>query len=67
MLKIMLNSKALTVDGEQNLEQLLLAQGFVDTHFAVAVNQDFVPRPLHATTFLHEGDVIETVAPMQGG
>jgi len=67
MLSIKLNNAPLTVDAKLNLADLLAQQGFLDAHFAVAINQNFVARSRYAETYLQEGDVVETVAPMQGG
>lgn len=35
--------------------------------FAVAVNRAFVPRSLHATRALAEGDRVEVIRPVTGG
>lgn len=35
--------------------------------YAIAVNEQFVPRAHYASTQLNEGDRIEILSPMQGG
>ncbi len=36
-------------------------------HFAIAINQRFIPRSMYEITLLREGDRIEFISPMQGG
>ena len=35
--------------------------------FAVALNGEFIPQSLHASTTINEGDSIELLSPIQGG
>jgi len=35
--------------------------------FAIAINEEFVPRANYAATQLRDGDQIELLVPMQGG
>jgi sulfur carrier protein len=35
--------------------------------FAVAVNDQFIPKGAYETTLLNHGDRIDIIAPMQGG
>jgi sulfur carrier protein len=64
---------AITVNGErQPLEPGatladLLRNREGNHRVAAAVNGDFVPRSRHAEYLLKDGDVVEIVAPMQGG
>lgn len=39
----------------------------IEGAFALALNQNFVPKSQYADTQVHENDRIEIVAPMQGG
>jgi sulfur carrier protein len=50
-----------------NLASALTELGFADAKVASAVNGEFVPAALRASTELGEGDSIEVLAPMQGG
>lgn len=47
--------------------QLLEIMEITGKRIAVEVNEDIVPRSLHATTHLGEGDVIEVVQAIGGG
>ena len=51
----------------QNLAMALQELGFESPHFATAVNGEFVPKSMRATTVLKPGDKIDVVAPLQGG
>ena len=63
----------LTVNGEPRelvattLAEALTALDYADAVVATALNGDFVPRRKRAETPLAEGDLIEIVAPRQGG
>ncbi|MDY0135761.1 MAG: sulfur carrier protein ThiS [Thiomicrospira sp.] len=39
----------------------------IEGAFALALNENFVPKSQYADTTIHENDRIEIVAPMQGG
>ena len=39
----------------------------IEGAFALALNENFVPKSQYANTTIHENDRIEIVAPMQGG
>ncbi len=64
-MNITLNGEAVTT-GAATLADLLAEQA-LGPKVATARNGDFVPSGLRATTPLTEGDLIEVVAPMQGG
>ena len=63
----------LSVNGEvrevqaSDLQSALTELGFGDAKVATAVNGEFVPAGLRATTQLRESDRLEVLAPMQGG
>lgn len=63
----------LTINGEPRelavttVADALAAEGLVEARVATALNGDFVPAGLRATTVLSPGDALEVVAPMQGG
>ena len=50
-----------------SLADLLEAQGFGEAKIATAVNGCFVPSTVRADHSLIDGDMIEVLAPMQGG
>ena len=39
----------------------------IEGAFALALNENFVPKSQYADTLINENDCIEIVAPMQGG
>ena len=39
----------------------------IEGAFALALNENFIPKSQYADTLLNENDRIEIVAPMQGG
>ena len=47
--------------------QLLEVMEITGKRIAVEVNEDIVPRSLHETTLLYEGDVVEIVQAIGGG
>lgn len=53
-------TKALTLEG-------LVLELEIEGAFALALNENFVPKSQYADTLLNENDHIEIVAPMQGG
>lgn len=65
-MNILLNGEALQTEAK-TLEAMLTETGYRDAVVATAVNGDFVPQTLRATTTLADGDRVEVLAPMQGG
>ncbi|KPB00896.1 sulfur carrier protein ThiS [Ahrensia marina] len=65
-MKLQLNGEAIETDAN-TLVALLEEQGFGDAKVATAVNGQFVPATLRETQSLNENDLIEVLAPMQGG
>ena len=64
----------LTINGEQHsapaalpLQQLLDSLPALPDSFAIAVNENFVPRSAYDSTTINEGDQVELLVPMQGG
>ena len=51
----------------QSLLDLVHEQRFAGARIATALNGNFVPEPLRATTALQPGDRIEIVSARQGG
>ena len=50
------------------LQALLLARGYkLETAFACAINNTFVPRPHWSERLLADGDRIDIVTPITGG
>ena len=64
----------LSMNGERiaaeasTLQTLLLARGYkLESAFACAINNPFVPRPLWPERLLADGDRIDIVTPITGG
>ena len=62
---ITINGERLTIKSAELVEIL---QNFgAKPPFAVAINGEFIPQSLHASTTINEGDSIELLSPIQGG
>ncbi|MET0389940.1 MAG: sulfur carrier protein ThiS [Polyangiales bacterium] len=66
-MRIEVNGEAREVAAGISVSGLLLALGVGDGPVAVERNRDIVPRAQHATTELHDGDVLEVVHFVGGG
>lgn len=66
-MKLRLNGESVEARPASSLAELLDAQGFGDAKVATAVNGAFVPAAARAGHVLQENDMIEVLAPMQGG
>lgn len=51
----------------QSLQEFLLQKNHIDSHFAIAINNQFIPRTTYSTTLLSDGDRVVILVPMQGG
>lgn len=67
MITVQLNGESKQLKAESNLLDAITQWELSSQTFAIAVNQNFVPKPLYQKTSLSEGDQIELVVPMQGG
>lgn len=65
-MKLQLNGTAIETNAA-TLAALLDDEGFGDAKVATAVNGQFVPETLRKEQAINEGDLIEVLAPMQGG
>ena len=64
---VSLNGDRLNVEAT-SLQALLLARGYkLDSAFACAINNTFVPRPNWPERLLASGDCIDIVTPITGG
>lgn len=64
---VSLNGERLKVEAA-TLQALLLARGYkLETAFACAINNTFVPRPQWPERTLINGDKIDIVTPITGG
>lgn len=67
MINVYLNDKQYQVISNLSLDTLLASLKSKETDFAIAINNEFIPRLSYASTFLHENDRIDFIVPMQGG
>jgi len=65
-MRIVLNGKPRDVAGTR-LDGVLDELGYQGAKVATAVNGSFVARNARARTALSDGDLVEVIAPMQGG
>lgn len=64
---ITLNGEALSVPAGTTLASLVSGHGDADSAVATAVNGDFVPRAIRATTVLAPGDAVSFLKAIVGG
>ena len=64
---IYLNDQPLSLEQACTLEEMLVKKEAFAEHMAVAINNQFIPKPMFASTLLQEGDRIDLIVPMQGG
>jgi sulfur carrier protein len=67
MITIYINDEACKVKKTQTLHELLQQKNQLDLHFAVAINNQHIPRIAYHTTVLKAGDRVAIIVPMQGG
>lgn len=66
-IKLTINGLPKTFEAPLNLYDVLEQEDVIGMMIAVARNQTVIPKGDWAQTFLDDGDMIEIVAPMQGG
>ena len=67
MIDISINGERISVEAA-SLQSLLLERGYkLETAFACAINNTFVPRPQWPERTLVNGDRIDIVTPITGG
>lgn len=66
-MKIQVNGKTQEFADDVNLAEVLVASGLAGRRVAIEVNREIVPRGLHGTHRLRDGDRIEIVQAMGGG
>ncbi len=68
MISIYFNNQAYQAEPTQSLHDLLLNKNYNDdVFFAVAINNQLIPRGNYKKTTLHPGDCVDIIIPMQGG
>ncbi len=67
MITISVNNKTLSIAENSRLANILLELGYVDGKYAVAINEEFVPRHEYEILQLNDRDRVDVVTAMQGG
>ena len=66
-MQIQLNGEARTLEADASVARLVETLGLTGRRIAVEVNEEIVPRSVHAETHLAEGDRVEIVHAIGGG
>ncbi len=71
---IRINGKHFVINDQSTIQEALeswfnnsAASLLTPDHYAIALNQHFIPRTQYACTALQAGDDLELLAPMSGG
>lgn len=64
---VVVNGKKEKLERSHTVQEALVELGYEDTYFAVAVNEEFVPKLEYTRTPLKEGDRLEVLSPIRGG
>jgi sulfur carrier protein len=67
MITLQLNGENKTLKAGSSIIDAINDWQLADRSFAVAVNEEFIPKSAYADVSLIEGDRIELLIPMQGG
>lgn len=66
-INLMINGQPKNFEAPLNLYDVLEQEEVIGMMIAVAKNRTHIPKGDWAQTFMDDGDMIEIVAPMQGG
>jgi sulfur carrier protein len=66
-MQVIVNGKPLSVPAVTTVADLLIQLSLTGKRVAVERNGDIVPKSLHATSCLSEGDTLEIVVAVGGG
>jgi sulfur carrier protein len=67
MITLQLNGENKTLKAGASITDAINDWRLEDKSFAVAVNEEFIPKSAYGETSLIEGDKVELLIPMQGG
>ncbi len=67
MINVYYNNKKYQIKSKQTLQEFLCTHKPPQLHFAIAINNQFIPRSSYNKTLLYESDQIIIIVPMQGG
>ena len=66
-MRIILNGQSRQISDSSSVQTMLEEMQLQDRRVAVEVNQEIVPRTLHAQVILAEGDQVEIIQAVGGG
>ncbi len=67
IMKILLNNENIVLDDGLTIKELIKHIQLCNQYYAVEVNEQIVPKSLHASFLLKEGDKVEIVTAIGGG
>jgi len=66
-MKILLNNESIVLDDNWSIKELLTSIKVHHKYYAVEVNEEIVPKSLHESFTLKDGDKVEIVTAIGGG
>lgn len=66
-INVFLNDNEKSLREGCTLKEAIMTLSISDTTYAVAINEQFVPKSSYSSTILQAGDRVELLVPMQGG
>lgn len=63
----MFNQRWYTLPLQAKLNDLLILANIQESHFALALNDQLIPKCDYPTQILKDKDVVDLIVPMQGG
>lgn len=67
MITLQLNGKNKTLEKDSSIADAINDWQLADKTFAIAINEEFIPKSAYSHRSLIEGDKVELLIPMQGG
>ena len=67
MITIQFNNQKKSIAENSSLDAILNSEKINASNFAIAINNIFISKIKHTTTFLKENDIVDIITPMQGG
>lgn len=67
MITLSLNGEKKTLPADEVLLNAITSWELHKQKFAIAINEQFIPKSAYADTILKDGDNVELLIPMQGG
>lgn len=66
-MQLLINGEKRELETVSSVQQLLDTLGYESNAIAIAIDGCFVPRHQYSVVALHDNQVLDIVAPMQGG